>query len=115
MKPEFQEHIFESFTREETSTVSGIQGTGLGMAITKNIVDMMGGTITVKSEEGQGSEFTVNLTFKLCGEAKSCERVEQLQGLKVLVADDDTDTCLRMDSFRKGSGDTCEAFHGNGR
>lgn len=54
MKPEFQEHIFESFTREETSTVSGIQGTGLGMAITKNIVDMMGGTITVKSEEGQG-------------------------------------------------------------
>ena len=51
MKPEFQEHIFESFTREETSTVSGIQGTGLGMAITKNIVDMMGGTITVKSEE----------------------------------------------------------------
>lgn len=51
MKLEFQKHIFESFSREETSTVSGIQGTGLGMAITKNIVDMMGGTITVKSEE----------------------------------------------------------------
>ena len=96
MKPEFQEHIFESFTREETSTVSGIQGTGLGMAITKNIVDMMGGTITVKSEEGQGSECTVNLTFKLCGEAKSYEKIEQLQGLKVLVADDDTDTCLSI-------------------
>ncbi len=48
MKPEFQEHIFESFAREETSTVSGIQGTGLGMAITKNIVDMMGGTIAIK-------------------------------------------------------------------
>ena len=96
MKPEFQEHIFESFTREENSTVSGIQGTGLGMAITKNIVDMMGGTITVKSEEGQGSEFTVNLTFKLCGEAKSYEKIEQLQGLKVLVADDDTDTCLSI-------------------
>ena len=96
MKPEFQEHIFESFTREETSTVSGIQGTGLGMAITKNIVDMMGGTITVKSEEGQGSEFTVNLTFKLCGEAKSYEKIEQLQGLKVLVADDDIDTCLSI-------------------
>ena len=70
MKSEFQEHIFESFTREETSTVSGIQGTGLGMAITKNIVDMMGGTISVKSEERQGSEFVVNLTFKLfCGKS----------------------------------------------
>lgn len=51
MSREFQEHLFESFTREETSTVSGIQGTGLGMAITKNIVDMMGGTISVESEE----------------------------------------------------------------
>ena len=99
MKPEFQEHIFESFTREETSTVSGIQGTGLGMAITKNIVDMMGGTISVKSEEGKGSEFIVNLTFKLSGEAKSYEKIEQLQGLKVLVADDDTDTCLSVSSM----------------
>ena len=99
MKPEFQEHIFESFTREESSTVSGIQGTGLGMAITKNIVDMMGGTITVKSEEGQGSEFTVNLSFKLCGEKKTYEKIDQLQGLRVLVADDDTDTCLSVSSM----------------
>jgi len=99
MKPEFQKHIFESFTREETSTVSGIQGTGLGMAITKNIVDMMGGTISVKSEEGKGSEFTVDLTFKLSGEVKAYEKVEQLQGLKVLVADDDTDTCLSISSM----------------
>ena len=99
MKPEFQKHIFETFTREETSTVSGIQGTGLGMAITKNIVDMMGGTITVKSEEGKGSEFTVNLTFKLSGEKKTYEKVAQLQGLRVLVADDDTDTCLSVSSM----------------
>ena len=99
MKPEFQKHIFESFTREETSTVSGIQGTGLGMAITKNIVDMMGGSISVKSEEGQGSEFTVSLTFKLSGETKDYEKIEQLQGLKVLVADDDTDTCLSISSM----------------
>lgn len=99
MKPEFQKHIFESFSREETSTVSGIQGTGLGMAITKNIVDMMGGNISVKSEEGQGSEFTVDLTFKLSGEAKSYEKIEHLQGLKVLVADDDTDTCLSISSM----------------
>lgn len=99
MKPEFQKHIFESFSREETSTVSGIQGTGLGMAITKNIVDMMGGTITVKSEEGKGSEFTVHLTFKLSGEKKTYQKIEHLQGLKVLVADDDTDTCLSISSM----------------
>ena len=99
MKPEFQKHIFESFTREETSTVSGIQGTGLGMAIKKNIVDMMGGTITVKSEAGKGSEFVVSLTFKLSGEKKSYGKIEQLQGLKVLVADDDTDTCLSVSSM----------------
>ena len=99
MKPEFQVHIFESFSREETSTVSGIQGTGLGMAITKNIVDMMGGSITVESEEGKGSVFTVNLTFKLSGEKKTYEKIEHLQGLKVLVADDDTDTCLSVSSM----------------
>ena len=99
MKPEFQKHIFESFSREETSTVSGIQGTGLGMAITKNIVDMMGGSITVKSEEGKGSEFVVNLTFKLSDKPKTYEKIEHLQGLKVLVADDDTDTCLSISSM----------------
>ena len=64
MSEEFAEHIFEPFTREETSTVSRIPGTGLGMAITKNIVDMMGGTIKVKSELGVGSEFTISLRFK---------------------------------------------------
>ena len=48
---EFQKHIFEEFTREESSTVSGIQGTGLGLSITKNIVDLMGGTIALESED----------------------------------------------------------------
>lgn len=65
MKKEFVNQIFDAFTREETSTVSGIPGTGLGMSITKNIVDMMNGTIDVKSQEGLGTEFTVTLTFKL--------------------------------------------------
>ena len=54
MSEEFQKSIFDAFSRERTSTVSGIQGTWLGMAITKNIVDMMGGTITVNSKEGEG-------------------------------------------------------------
>ena len=99
MKKEFKEHIFESFTREETSTVSGIQGTGLGMAITKHIVDMMGGSIELKSEEGHGSEFTVSLTFKLNGETTAYKKIEQLQGLRVLIADDDTDTCLSISNM----------------
>ena len=96
IKQEFAEHIFEAFAREETPTVSGIPGTGLGMSITKNIVDMMGGTISVKSEEGVGTEFTVTLTFQLSGKPVVYEKIEQLQGLRVLVADDDTDTCLNI-------------------
>ena len=69
MSKSFLEHIFESFTREHSSTVTGIQGTGLGMTITKNIVDMMGGTITAESEEGKGSLFTVTLNLQIVNEA----------------------------------------------
>ena len=96
---EFQKHIFENFSREETATVSGIQGTGLGLSITKKIVEMMGGTIHLESEEGVGSEFDVCLTFKLSGERKVYQRIESLRGLRVLVADDDTDTCLSISSM----------------
>ena len=99
MSKEFQQHIFEAFTRENNSTISGIPGTGLGMAITKNIVDIMGGSISVKSEEGMGTEFTVCLTFKLSGEKRIYEKIENLQGMKVLVADDDTDTCLSVSNM----------------
>ena len=96
---EFQQHIFEAFTRENNTTISGSPGTGLGMAITKNIVDIMGGTIKVESEEGVGTEFTVSLTFKLSGKKKVYEKLESLQGMKVLVADDDTDTCLSVSNM----------------
>ena len=65
MSPEFQEHVFDSFAREHTVTENGIGGTGLGMAITKNIVDMMGGTIRVESEAGKGTEFTVMLACEI--------------------------------------------------
>lgn len=65
MSEEFVTKIFEPFNRELDSTTSGIQGTGLGMAITKNIVEMMGGTISVKSEKGIGSEFKVSFTFRV--------------------------------------------------
>ena len=66
----FQQHLFESFSREETATVSGIQGTGLGLAITKRMVEMMGGTIELSSVEGQGSTFDVALCFRCCAPAE---------------------------------------------
>ena len=70
MAPEFVEHIFEPFTRFENSTTNKIQGTGLGMAITKSIVDMNGGSIRIQSELGKGSRFEVDLTFEIDKEAK---------------------------------------------
>ncbi len=95
MSKSFQEHIFEAFTREHNSTISGIQGTGLGMAITKNIVDMMGGTITVNSDVGKGTEFIVCLQFKTCEIVRN-EKIPKLVGLHALVADDDFDTCASV-------------------
>ena len=65
MTQEFLSHIFEPFERERNSTFSGIQGTGLGMAITKNIVDMMGGTISVESRQGEGTVVTVCFPFRV--------------------------------------------------
>ena len=65
MSPEFAERVFEAFERERNSTVSGIQGTGLGMAITKSIVDLMGGVIEVETAPGVGTEFIINVAFDL--------------------------------------------------
>ncbi len=93
MSKEFVEHIFEPFEREENTTISGIQGTGLGMAITKNIVDMMNGTISVKSKQGVGSEFTVSFTFRLHADAKEPQEIPELKNCRALVVDDDYDTC----------------------
>ena len=99
MSEEFQKHIFEEFSREESSTVSGIQGTGLGMSITKNIVDLMGGTIAIESELGKGSEFIVDLCFARCEQKVEQRQLPQLEGLRALVADDDTDTCLSVSTM----------------
>ena len=102
MSEEFAATVFESFTRERTSTVSGIQGTGLGMAITKNIVDMMGGSIKVETEQGKGTEFIIDLRLRRAPELaekeakKEAARQEEISsgngnafaGKKLLLADD---------------------------
>ncbi len=97
MSKDFLEHMFEPFARERTSTVSGIPGTGLGMAITKNIVDMMGGKIVVESEAGVGTEIKVSLDFKTCGETPHRSiAIEKLCGFRALVADDSMDACVSV-------------------
>jgi PAS domain S-box-containing protein len=101
MSKEFQKNVFYPFERERTSTVSGIQGTGLGMAITKNLVDMMGGTIAVDSKPNEGSTFTVSLLFKLCNDVvepnestTSCEDTlanqeePSFEGKRILLVED---------------------------
>ena len=93
MSPEFAQRIFEPFERERTSTVSRIQGTGLGMAITKNIVDMMGGTIEVQTAQGKGTEFIVCVPMRAQTEQRPVEKITELEGLKALVVDDDFNTC----------------------
>ena len=93
MSQEFVQKIFSPFERERTSTVSRTQGTGLGMAITKNIVDMMGGTIEVRTEQGKGTEFIVRLPLRIQSEQRSIEKIAELEDLKALVVDDDFNTC----------------------
>ena len=99
MDKAFIKHIFEPFERERTSTVSKIQGTGLGMAITKNIVDMMGGTIEVESQKGVGTEFIIRLELRLQAEAGvanedgtkqhgHAEGVAEFAGKRLLLAED---------------------------
>lgn len=93
MSEEFISHIFEPFERERNSTISGIQGTGLGMAITKNIVDMMNGTIRVKSEQNVGTECTVSFTFRLNPDAAKPVTLPEFRNFRALVVDDDFNAC----------------------
>ena len=92
MSREFVERLFVPFERERTSTVSKIQGTGLGLAITKSIVDMMGGDISVQTEKGKGTEFTITADFPLAEPAEeicSCEGEEvSFEGLRALLVED---------------------------
>ncbi len=104
MSPEFAKTVFDPFTREQTSTVSGIQGTGLGMAITKNIVDMMGGTISVESEPEKGTTFTVNLELKLSSSHRELGAIAELSGFRGLVVDDDMVCCQSVSKMLRQIG-----------
>ncbi|WP_295741228.1 PAS domain-containing hybrid sensor histidine kinase/response regulator [uncultured Oscillibacter sp.] len=99
MSEEFVSRIFEPFERERNSTTSGIQGTGLGMAITKNIVDMMNGAIDVQSRQGAGTEFTVTISFRLCSDAAVPQTISELKNSRALVVDDDFNTCDSVSSM----------------
>ena len=93
MDEEYLKHIFEPFSREHTDAGTNYQGTGLGMAITKEIVDLMGGTIEVQSEENVGSTFCVKVPFELCMEEKAvtvsqAEQRVDLSGINILMAED---------------------------
>lgn len=91
MSKEFRDKIFESFAREDNNRVQKIQGTGLGMAITKYIVDAMGGTIEVQSEQGKGTMFSVTLDLE---QAMVQEEDMVLPAWRMLVVDDDEQLCL---------------------
>lgn len=101
MSKEFAEHIFEPFSREENSMVSSIPGTGLGMAITKNLVDMMNGKISVQSELGEGSTFTVSMRFLLGKQTSGRRGIKNLEGFRALVADDSADACISTSKMLK--------------
>ena len=103
MSKEFLKHIFDAFEREETSSKNNIQGTGLGMSITKKMVELMGGDITVESEKDKGSEFTVTLDLKLQQNARQIT-VHELKGLRTLVVDDDFNTCESVTAMLKQMG-----------
>ena len=93
MNEEFVKHIFEPFERERNTTASGIQGTGLGMAITKNIVDMMHGTIDVQSSPGEGTKVTVRVELKVLERSKAEKELINYRNQRALVVDDDFNTC----------------------
>ena len=104
MTPDYLKVIFDAFTRAENSTTNKVQGTGLGMAITKNIVELMGGTIEVASEEGKGSKFTVELELRIPERQIGGQFWEENGISHVLAVDDDEELCRNMKSLLESAG-----------
>lgn len=117
MSKEFQEHVYEPFARAESSVTNKVQGTGLGMAITKSIVDMMGGSILLTSELGKGSCFEVLLEFKVNEEAERAVEKQQeqekfsLQGMRFLCAEDNKLNAEILEAILKMKGASCSICH----
>ncbi|MCR4955065.1 MAG: response regulator [Lachnospiraceae bacterium] len=104
MSREFVKHIFEPFSREERSSVRFIQGTGLGMSIAKNIVDLMKGTISIESEPGKGTKISIQLRLKVCDDPKENMTYANLYGKRALVVDDSTEACINVCRILKNMG-----------
>ena len=101
MSEEFAKRIFEPFERENNSTISGIQGTGLGMSITKSIVDAMKGDIKVKSKQGQGTEFVVSFSFRIRDTADKNPEMPPWKGFKALIINDSPDSADNLSRMFK--------------
>lgn len=113
MTPEYLEVIFDAFTRAENSTTNKVQGTGLGMAITKNIVELMGGTIEVSSKVGKGTIFTVELELRIPEKQIDGNFWKENGIFHILAVDDDTDACENIRFLLESSGvRTDAAFDG---
>ena len=106
MSSEFMDRLFLPFEQESAVTGQKYGGTGLGMSITKNLVTLMGGTITVHSQQGEGSSFMVELDFDIAEseEKKTAIGEQELAALKVLIADDDKDSCIHTSLLLKNLG-----------
>ena len=112
MSREFVEKIFEPFSRETNSMTNKIQGTGLGMSITKSIIDLMGGTIDIQSELGKGSVFTVDLIFSVPLDENDDNFFADHEITRVLVGDDEIDITENIQSILSDAGLECDAAIG---
>ena len=119
MSEEFQKTLFEPFTREEKSGTNKVQGTGLGMAITKSIVDLMGGTIHVESTTGKGTRFEVVLEFPIDAEADTVQEAQvlpeeetasPLSGMKFLCAEDNAINAEILELLLESKGAHCKIY-----
>ncbi len=111
MSRDFVEHVFEPFARERHSTISGIPGTGLGLAIVKNLVDLMGGTIQVQSEQGVGTTFTVELELQLAKQEVDESFWKELGIVRILSVDDDVDICRDIEASMSDTGVEVQSVH----